>query len=55
MARGTSTYGDVVPVLGDGTDTNNLWREAQAALAAQNAQRDSLRALFTYSTTFAGE
>ncbi len=55
MARGTSTVGDIVPVLGDGTETNALWRESQAALVVQNGLRDSLRALLTYPTTFAGE
>lgn len=55
MARGTSTYGDIVRATVDGVDVNSIWNEFQAALTAQNDQRDSLRALFTYPTVQAAE
>ena len=40
MPRGINAAGDVVRALSDGTPTNDLFREFDAAAAQQNAKRD---------------
>ena len=47
--QGYSTAGDVlVNRLGDGTDLNACWTEAQAALALYNAERSAIASLLTH-------
>lgn len=48
---GTSTEGDIVYTTSDGVDINQLWTEAQAALAVWNSGRSRLVSLLTFPVT----
>src|SRR5665647_3561867 len=55
MARGIRASGDVLTRTIDGVETNSIFSEFSAALAAANTDRDSLLALLTFRTTQSGE
>ena len=48
---GYGTEGDIVYTTSDGVDVNQLWDEAQAALAVWNAGRSKLVSLLTFPVT----
>ena len=55
MARGIRASGDVLTRTSDGVETNSIYTEFSAAVAAINTDRDSLLALLTFRTTQSGE
>ncbi|HZL07193.1 MAG TPA: hypothetical protein VFE45_17535, partial [Coriobacteriia bacterium] len=55
MARGIRASGDVLTRTSDSVDTNTIYAEFSAAVAAANTDRDSLLALLTFKTTQSGE
>jgi hypothetical protein len=55
MARGFSTSGDIVRNTIDGVDFSTIWSEFAETIRLRNRDRDSLRAMLSFSTTAAGE
>lgn len=55
MARGIRASGNVLARTIDGVETNSIYAEFSAAVAAANTDRDSLLALLTFRTTQSGE
>src|SRR5688572_15994058 len=55
MARGFSTSGDIVRNSIDGVDFATIWSEFAETVRLRNSDRDSLRAMLSFSTTAAGE
>lgn len=55
MARGFSTSGDIVRNTIDGVDFSTIWAEFEETIRLRNRDRDSLRAMLSFSTTAAGE
>ena len=51
MARGYNAAADVVKQLADGTPLDDVWNEYQATINIQNAQRQKLIDLLTFSVT----
>lgn len=51
MPRGYNASADVLKTLADGTPLNDIWTEYQATIAAQNAERQKLIELLTFTVT----
>jgi len=51
MARGTSTFGDLIRSTTDGTDLDQLWLEFQETLNLLNSRRSAFAALLSFPTT----